>query len=181
MTVAGSEASSGIFSESWKRVMKHGTSAAERNVLRTLDVPSLGGLRYLIVEVDRLCYTDEMDGSVLGRLFEFISLLESGALREAHTTYITTGEYPPQVRDLEECLKRSGLCPQDVDWMDSIEEQRPFLQSPEKILSADSATVTKLVGMASNAEQLNKSFFPHLCSSGFMLMLLKRLKDLVYQ
>lgn len=122
-----------------------------------------------------------MDESVLGRLFEFISPLESGALRDAHTTYITTGEYPPQVRDLEECLKRSGLCAQDVDWMDSIEELRPFLQTPEKILSADSATVTTLVGMAANAEKLNKSFFPHLCSSGFMLMLLRRLKDTVYQ
>jgi len=34
--VAGSEASSGIFNESWKQVMRQGASAPERNVLRTL-------------------------------------------------------------------------------------------------------------------------------------------------
>jgi hypothetical protein len=74
-------------------------------------------------------------------------------------------------------MKGSGVCSQDVDWMGWIEELRPFLQAPEKILSADVTTVTKLCAMAANAEKLNKSFFPHLCSSGFMVMLLKRLKE----
>lgn len=122
-----------------------------------------------------------MDEVAVKRLFDFIPLLESGALREAHSSYITTGDYPPQVRDLQRCIKESGLCAEDVDWMEWVDETRPFLQSPEKILSADSSTVTKLLVMAACAERLNKSFFPHLCSSGFMLMLLKRLKDSIYQ
>lgn len=122
-----------------------------------------------------------MDEAALTRLFDFIPLLETDGLRDAHSVYITTGEYSPQVRDLQECIKASGLCSQDVDWMGWIEELRPFLQSPEKILSADATTVTKLFAMAANAEKLNKSFFPHLCSSGFMLMLLKRLKETICQ
>ena len=122
-----------------------------------------------------------MDEASLKRLFDLIQLLETDGLRDVHSVYITTGEYSPQVRDLQGCMKGSGLCPQDVDWMGWIEELRPFLQSPEKILSADAATVTKLVVVAANAERLNQSFFPHLCSSGFMLMLLKRLKESIYQ
>ena len=115
------------------------------------------------------------------RLFDFIPLLETDGLRDAHSLYITTGEYSPQVRDLQECIKGSGLCSQDVEWMGWIEELRPFLQAPEKILSTDATTVTKLCAMAANAEKLNRSFFPHLCSSGFMVMLLKRLKETIYQ
>jgi hypothetical protein len=113
----------------------------------------------------------------LEKLFTFIPLLESGAFKDAHSTYITSGDYDPQVRDLQNCLKQSGLCPEEIDWMAWADEARPFLQAPENILSADSATVEKLVALATYSEKLNKSFFPHLCSSGFMLMLLKRLCD----
>jgi hypothetical protein len=102
--------------------------------------------------------------------------LESGALSEAHSTYITTGEYPPPVRDLYECLQKSGLASQEIDWMAWVDQARPFLQSPERILSADTETVDKLLSLAAFSERLNKSFFPHLCSSGFMLMLLKRIQ-----
>ena len=122
-----------------------------------------------------------MDEASLKRLFDFIPLLETDGLRDAHSLYITTGEYSPQVRDLQESMKSSGLCSQDVEWMGWIEELRPFLQAPEKILSTDATTVTKLCAMAANAEKLNRSFFPHLCSSGFMVMLLKRLKETIYQ
>lgn len=113
----------------------------------------------------------------LGKLFSFIPLLESGVVKNAHSTYITSGDYDPQVRDLQNCLKQSGLCPEETDWIAWADEARPFLQVPENILSADSATVEKLVALATYSEKLNKSFFPHLCSSGFMLMLLKRLRD----
>lgn len=133
------------------------------------------------MEVPVVWYIEIMDEAALKRLFDFIPLLESEGMRDAHSVYITTGEYSPQVRDLQGCMKGSGLCSQDVDWMGWIEELRPFLQSPEKILSADATTVTKLCAMAANAETLNQSFFPHLCSSGFMLMLLKRLKESIYQ
>jgi hypothetical protein len=113
----------------------------------------------------------------LEKLFSFIPFLESGAFKDSHSTYITSGEYDPQVRDIQRCLKDSGLCPRDSDWMAWADEARPFLQAPEAILSADNATVEKLVALATYSEKLNKSFFPHLCSSGFMLMLLRRLRD----
>jgi hypothetical protein len=116
----------------------------------------------------------------LQQLFNYIPVLESGALKDAHSIYISTGEYQPQVKDLQICLKQSGLSSEHVDWMGSIDQARPFLQKPEAILSADSATVETLTALATYSEKLNKSFFPHLCSSGFMLMLLKRLKDAHY-
>ena len=109
-------------------------------------------------------------------LQHFIPILESGALRDAHTAYITTGEYAPPVRDLQTCLKQSGIGSESYDWLSLVEEVRPFLQEPEKILTADDGMVYKLVSLATFSEKLNKSFFPHLCSSGFMLNLLKRMQ-----
>jgi hypothetical protein len=117
-----------------------------------------------------------MTAGSLHDLFAFIPVLESGALNEAHSAYITTGEYPPPVRDLYECLKKSGVASNEIDWMAWVDQARPFLQSPEKILAADTETVDKLLSLATFAERFNKSFFPHLCSSGFMLMLLKRMQ-----
>jgi len=121
-----------------------------------------------------------MATEALQNLFAFIPLLESGSLRDAHSVYISSGDYDPQVRDLQQCLKESGLCPEEIDWMVWADETRPFLQAPETILTADRITVDKLLAMATYSERLNKSFFPHLCSSGFMLMLLKRLRDAVF-
>jgi hypothetical protein len=117
-----------------------------------------------------------MTDTSLHDLFAFIPVLESGALREAHSVYITTGEYPPPVRDLYQCLQKCGLASDQLDWMAWVDQARPFLQSPEKILAADAETVDKLRSLATFSERLNKSFFPHLCSSGFMLMLLKRMQ-----
>ncbi len=116
----------------------------------------------------------------LHALFNFIPILESGALKDAHSVYISTGEYQPQMQDLQRCLKQSGLSSEDIDWMGSIDQARPFLQQPESILTADPSMVKTLVALATYSEQVNKSFFPHLCSSGFMLMLLKRLKESHY-
>jgi hypothetical protein len=53
----------------------------------------------------------------LQELFNFIPILESGALKDAHSVYISTGEYQPQVKDLQSCLKQSGLAAEDTDWM----------------------------------------------------------------
>ena len=139
-----------------------------------------------------------MSTEALQKLFAFIPLLENGALKDAHSIYIQTGEYDPQVSDLQVSLRESGLCheehsqrmetsslkdaarPEDAAWMIWADQIRPFLQEPERILSADRAMVDKLLTMAVHSEKLNKSFFPHLCSSGFILMLLKRLRDALF-
>jgi len=109
-------------------------------------------------------------------LFKFIPVLESEALKDAHTVYITTGEYAPPVRDLQQCLKAVGLGADDADWISSVARARPFLQHPGTIESADSSTLDMLISIATYSEKFNKSLFPHLCSSGFMLALLKRMQ-----
>jgi hypothetical protein len=121
-----------------------------------------------------------MDGEALQALFNFIPLLESDALKEAHSVYISTGEYLSPIRELQECLQQSGLAVEGIDWMGSIDRARPFLQSPVTIKDADQATVQLLVALATHSEQVNKSFFPHLCSSGFLLHLLRRIQDTAY-
>lgn len=109
-------------------------------------------------------------------LVDFIPLLESGALNDAHSLYITTGEYPSALEDLQDTLKKTGLGSADFDWLSWIEDARPFLQSPETIASARPEELKKLISLAAYAEKFNKSFFPHLCSSGFLLALLRRIQ-----
>ena len=109
-------------------------------------------------------------------LLKFIPILESDALKDAHSVYITTGEYPAPVRDLQEQLKATKLGSEDADWLSSVDLARPYLQEPSKILDADSATLDRLISIATYSEKFNKSLFPHLCSSGFMLALLKRMQ-----
>jgi hypothetical protein len=110
------------------------------------------------------------------RILEFIPLLESGALNDAHTVYITTGEYPPPIRDLHKQLKTAALAPESHDWLTWTEQARPYLQEPKKIEATDDETFSRLLALATHSERFNKSLFPHLCSSGFMLHLLLRLK-----
>ena len=121
-----------------------------------------------------------MTGSDPQKLFDFIPLLEGGALNDAHSIYISTGEYQPLLRELQGTLKESGLGAKGIDWMASIDMARPFLQSPNEILSASGEIVEILLALAINSEEFNKSFFPHLCSSGFMLNLLKRVQETYY-
>lgn len=109
-------------------------------------------------------------------LLKFIPILESDALKDAHSVYITTGEYPAPVRDLQEQLKATKVGSEDADWLSSVDLARPYLQEPDKILDADSATLDRLISIATYSEKFNKSLFPHLCSSGFMLALLKRMR-----
>ena len=109
-------------------------------------------------------------------LFKFIPILESDALKDAHSVYITTGEYPSPVRDLRDQLKAARLGTDDASWLSWVDQARPFLQEPSKILEADAVTLEKLLSIATHSEKFNKSLFPHLCSSGFMLALLKRMQ-----
>lgn len=114
--------------------------------------------------------------AAMERLLEFIPVLESGALNDAHSVYITTGEYPPPIRDLHKELKTAALAPEAHDWLGWVEQARPYLQDPRKIQSADEETLSRLLALATHSERFNKSLFPHLCSSGFMLHLLLKLK-----
>ena len=95
-------------------------------------------------------------------LFKFIPILESEALKDAHSVYITTGEYPAPVRDLQNQLKAAKLGTEDADWLSWVDQARPFLQNPTKILDADAATLEKLISIATYSEKFNKSLFPHL-------------------
>jgi len=114
--------------------------------------------------------------AAIERLLEFIPLLESGALKEVHTAYITTGEYPAPVRDLLQGFKLAALAPESHDWLAWSEQARPYLQDPERIESSDDETFSRLLSLATYSERFNKSLFPHLCASGFMLHLLRRLR-----
>ncbi len=110
------------------------------------------------------------------RLIGFIPLLESGALRDVHTAYITTGEYPAPLRDLQITFKTAALAPESDNWLAWSEQARPYLQQPERIALSDAETFSRLLSIATHSERFNRSLFPHLCASGFMLHLLKRLQ-----
>lgn len=119
---------------------------------------------------------DQNKQTAIAHLLTFIPLLESGALTEVHTAYITTGEYAPPVRDLLQAFKAANLAPESHDWVAWSDQARPYLQEPARITSADDETFARLLSLATFSERFNKSLFPHLCASGFMLHLLKRLQ-----
>jgi hypothetical protein len=48
--------------------------------------------------------------AAIERHLTFIPVLESGALNDAHSVYITTGEYPPPIRDLHRKSLFLHLC-----------------------------------------------------------------------
>jgi len=112
----------------------------------------------------------------LEALLAYIPILQAQLLKDAHSIYISTGEYPPQVRDLQQQLKKSCLAQNDEEWLTWAEEAQPYLQDPEKILSADPESFSKLIALATFSEKFNRSLFPHLCSSGFIEMLLRRIE-----
>ena len=109
-------------------------------------------------------------------LFKFIPLLESGAFKDAHSLYITSGECPEPLQELQRALQQSGLADPAFDWIGWIDQARPFLQSPQKVLSSEDSELEKLISLAAYSDRFNRSFFPHLCSSGFMESLLKRIR-----
>jgi hypothetical protein len=90
--------------------------------------------------------------------------------------YITTGEYPPPVRDMKEAFKLAALAPESHDWLAWVDQARQYLQDPKKIETTDEETFSRLLALATHSERFNKSLFPHLCSSGFLLHLLLRLR-----
>lgn len=111
-------------------------------------------------------------------LFQLIDPLESGECTNAQSLYVTTGEYQPIALEVRRELEKTGLAIEDFDWLTWIDEARPYLQEPNKLDHAPLEEVKKLVSLAVNSERYNASFLPYLCSSGFMLSLIKRIRAL---
>jgi len=121
------------------------------------------------------------DPEILQSLFAFIPNFEQGEFKESSSLYITTGEYPPAARDLQNKLKASGLTLPNFDWLTWVDNARPYLQQPETLQAASLDDMKKLITVAAHADQFNKSLFPHLCASGFMHQLLLRMRTLLTQ
>lgn len=118
---------------------------------------------------------------ILQSLLEYIPNFEQGEFKDSSSLYITTGEYPPAARDLQNKLRACGLTLPDFDWLTWVDNARPYLQDPETLKTASLDEVKKLITVAAHAERFNKSFFPHLCSSGFVHQLLLRMRALLSQ
>jgi hypothetical protein len=108
-------------------------------------------------------------------LTPLIASFEQGECRDAHTIYVSTGEYEPLVTLTQRRLVEAGLALPDFDWLAHVDSLQPYLAQPEQVEQASLDDVQKLVTLAVQAEQFNKSLLPYLCSSGFMLSLLKRI------
>jgi hypothetical protein len=111
-------------------------------------------------------------------LFTLIEPLENGDCQEAQNIYVTTGEYLPLVSELKRELEKTNLAIPDFDWLAHIDEARPYLQNPEQLEHASLDEIKRLVTVAVQSERLNKSLLPYLCSSGFTLALLRRIRAL---
>ena len=111
-------------------------------------------------------------------LFHLIEPLERGECDAAQSIYVTTGESPPLVSTIKTELEKTGLAIPDFQWLGSIDEARPYLQTPEKLEHASLEEVKKLVTLAVHADQFNASFLAHLCASGFILSLIRRIRAL---
>jgi hypothetical protein len=111
-------------------------------------------------------------------LFHFIEPLERGECNDAQSIYVTTGEPPPVVRAIQIELEKTGLAIPDFKWLAWVDEARPYLQNPEKLEHASLEEVKKLVTLAVHADQFNSSLLAHLCASGFMLSLIRRIRAL---
>jgi hypothetical protein len=111
-------------------------------------------------------------------LFQFIEPLERGECNDAQSIYVTTGEHSPLASAIQGELEKTGLAIPDFHWLAWIEEARPYLQDPERVEHASLEEVKKLVTMAVHADQFNASFLAHLCASGFMLSLIRRIRAL---
>jgi hypothetical protein len=111
-------------------------------------------------------------------LFQLVEPLEQGECTNAQSLYVTTGEYQPLALQIKRELEKTELAIESFDWLTWIEEARPYLQEPTKLSHASLEEVRKLVTLAINSERYNASFLPYLCSSGFMLSLIKRIRAL---
>jgi hypothetical protein len=120
-----------------------------------------------------------MDENSLEKLLSYIPRLESGSLAEAQAVYLSTGDYLPELVELEQDLKAAKFHLESFDWLAWADEARPYLQEPARIEEADADTVRKLMTLAANAGRFNKSLLPHLCVSGFLVHLLVRVRALL--
>ena len=111
-------------------------------------------------------------------LFNLIESLENGECQEAQNIYVTTGEYLPLVSEIKRELEKTSLAIPDFDWLAHVDEARPYLQNLEQLEHAPLEEIKRLVTVAVQADRLNKSLLPYLCSSGFMLSLLRRIRAL---
>ncbi len=111
-------------------------------------------------------------------LFHLIEPLERGECDAAQSIYVTTGESPPLVSTIKTELEKTGLAIPDFQWLGWIDEARPYLQTPEKLEHASLEEVKKLVTLAVHADQFNASFLAHLCASGFIVSLIRRIRAL---
>jgi len=111
-------------------------------------------------------------------LFHIIEPLERGECDAAQSIYVTTGESPPLVSTIKKELEKTGLAIPDFQWLGWIDEARPYLQTPEKLEHASLEEVKKLVTLAVHADQFNASFLAHLCASGFIVSLIRRIRAL---
>jgi hypothetical protein len=109
-------------------------------------------------------------------LFPYIARLEAGEFAAAQSDYLSTGEYTPHVNELLSTMVQASFELPDFDWLEWTDEARPFLQDPQRIEEADMETVRKLFTLAVQADRLNRAHFPHLCVSGVILALLRRLR-----
>ena len=112
----------------------------------------------------------------LSALFQFIPLLEEGAFKSALSVYISTGEHLPAMHDLKAKLCEADLALPDFNWLQWVDQAQPYLQNPTTLSTASLDDLRRLTTIAVNADVLNASLFPHLCSSGFMQHLLIRLR-----
>lgn len=111
-------------------------------------------------------------------LFQFLEPLERGECNDAQSIYVTMGEYPPIVCAIKTELEKTGLAIPNFNWLAWVDEARPYLQHPEKLEHASLEEVKKLVTLAIHADQFNASLLAHLCASGFMLSLIRRIRAL---
>jgi hypothetical protein len=111
-------------------------------------------------------------------LFRLIEPLERGECTDAQSLYVTTGEYQPLALEIQRELEKTGLAIEAFDWLTWIDEARPYLQEPSKLEHVSLEEVKKLVTLAVNSEKFNSSFLAYLCSSGFMLALIRRIRAL---
>jgi len=114
----------------------------------------------------------------LEQLFSYIPVLQTDILHDAPSIYVATGTYVPPIEDLARDLTAANEVAGDFDWLSCLDALRGYMQEPETIRDADLDTAGRLLALAATADRFNKSLLPHLCSSGYVLELLLRLRSL---
>ena len=119
-----------------------------------------------------------MNNAALEKLISYIPVLDSNILKEAPSIYVSTGTFVPPIDDLRADLIAALEPYNKFDWKYDLEIYQRYLQDPQEIHKVDADMAEKLITLAATADNFNKSLFPELCSSGFILQLLRRLRSL---